>query len=72
MDIIVLIHADFVEYDYNVAPSDLKFNRQFSMKTLGKISNLFISKQALMNHNLKKVKMVKIQDKVYQDLEKDD
>ncbi|CDW78012.1 adenylate and guanylate cyclase catalytic domain containing protein [Stylonychia lemnae] len=72
LDIIVLIQADFVEYDYNVAPSDLKFNRGSSMKALGKISNLFISKSALMNHNIKKVKMVKITDRVYQDLEKED
>lgn len=54
MDIIVLVHSNFAEWDYNTVPAGLKFNQGISMKALGSVSNIFLSKSAIMGNNVKK------------------
>jgi len=54
------MNANFAEWDYNNIPAELKFNYPLAMKVLGTIHSVFLSKSAIMSHNIKKVKIVKI------------
>lgn len=57
MDLITIINSNFAEWDYNLAPSNLKINNAFAIKALGNITNVFMSKNAIINHNIKKAKV---------------
>jgi hypothetical protein len=65
MDLIVLMHANFAEWDFNCVPADLKINNGYIMQALGTVQNLFISKNALLSQNLKKAKVVQIGSQWY-------
>jgi hypothetical protein len=52
------MHANFVEWDYNLVPGDVKINQPYSIKALGNITNIFLSTNAIMCHNIKKTKVL--------------
>lgn len=67
-DLVVIMHANFTEWDYNNVPSDLKIGSNKNvMKALGNITDLFMSKNAVMNLNAKKAKIVQVKDHWYFD-----
>jgi hypothetical protein len=72
LDLISLMHSNFTEWDYNNVPATVKFNHGITSKIMGQIHHLFISKQSLMSHNVKKVKVIKIREVKYQDKEPDE
>jgi hypothetical protein len=51
MDLIVLMHSNFAEWDYNCVPGELRINNGSIMLALGNVANVFISKHALLGHN---------------------
>ena len=57
MDILVLINSLFAECDYNTLPAELSFNQAISMKNLGNVSDIFLSKSSIMKNNVLKVKI---------------
>ena len=57
----------FAEWDYNVVPSDLKFNNRISIYKFGTIGDIFMTKNAIMTHNIKKVKTVQFKQTKYVD-----
>jgi hypothetical protein len=68
MDLIVLMQANFAEWDFNCVPADLKINNGFVMEALGTVQNLFISKNVLISQNLKKGKVIQIGKQWYFDI----
>ena len=58
MDLIVLMHANFLEWDYNCVPAELKVNNSFVMMSLGTVQNIFLSPFALISQNQKKTKVL--------------
>mmetsp|Transcript_8788 Transcript_8788/g.13566 ORF Transcript_8788/g.13566 Transcript_8788/m.13566 type:complete len:82 (-) Transcript_8788:99-344(-) len=47
IDIIVLIHANFIEWDINLAHSDIRFRTPQAALGLGRIGHMFMSFEAL-------------------------
>lgn len=62
MDIITIFQANFTEWDYNNIPANLRINKTDSIKALGNITNVFMSKNAIMSHNVKKAKVLQIKN----------
>ena len=49
LDLIVLMHANFLEWDYNCVPAELKVNNGFVMMILGNVQNIFLTPNALIS-----------------------
>lgn len=67
MDLVTYVNTNFAEWDYNLFPATVKFNEPSVAKTLGTIHSIFLSKQAIMSHNVKKVKIIKLRGYRYID-----
>ena len=52
-------------------PSNLKINKNYSIKALGNITNVFMSKNAIITTNAKKVKVLQIDDEQFFDIDPD-
>jgi hypothetical protein len=60
MDIITIMQANFAEWDYNCVPAGVRINRSYAVKALANVTNVFMSTNAIMNHNIKKAKVLQI------------
>lgn len=69
IDLITHMQANYAEWDYKMAPANLRINKSQSMKALGNITNVFMSKNAIMSMNIKKSKVLQIGDKWYFDFD---
>lgn len=67
MDVITLNQANLAEWDYNCVPASLRINRSYAVKALGNISNVFMTTNAIMSHNVKKAKILQINNHWYFD-----
>jgi hypothetical protein len=58
MDLVVIMHANFSEWDYNLIPGDVRVGQSYVMKALGNVTDVFLSKHSIMTSNLKKAKVI--------------
>jgi len=58
LDLIVMMHANFLEWDYNCVPAELKVNNGYVMMILGNVQNIFLTPNALISQNNKKAKVL--------------
>ena len=48
VDLVVIMHASFSEWDYNLIPGEVHVGHTYVMKALGNITDVFMSKHSIM------------------------
>jgi hypothetical protein len=67
IDILVIMHANFIEWDSNLVPGDVRVNNFSSVRALARVKHLFLSKSAMMTLNMRKAKVLQIKGRWYFD-----
>lgn len=62
LDLLVIMSTRFAEWDINMVPSRIKFNRPNAMLALGKIQHLFLSRMALQREDKQCVRLFHVGD----------
>jgi hypothetical protein len=57
-DLVVIMHANFCEWDYNLIPGDVRITHNHVLKALGNISDVIMSKHAIISLGIKKAKVL--------------
>jgi len=61
------MHANFCEWDYNLIPGDVRIVHNHVLKALGSISDVVMSKHAIISLGIKKAKVFQVRDHWYFD-----
>mmetsp|Transcript_1508 Transcript_1508/g.2008 ORF Transcript_1508/g.2008 Transcript_1508/m.2008 type:complete len:150 (-) Transcript_1508:5280-5729(-) len=60
IDLLVIIHTNFAEWDINLIPASLQFWRPHSVLSLSRVSHVFMSRSALIRDDAMNVKVFNI------------
>lgn len=58
VDILVLIHANFSEWDVNLVPASISFLFPHAAIAFGKVAHIFMSRPALQRNDMQTVKVL--------------
>jgi len=57
IDLLVLMHTNFAEWDVNITPADIDFIQPHATLAFGKVAHMFFSRRALQRDDKQAVKL---------------
>ena len=65
IDLLVLTHTNFAEWDINIAPANIEFLQPHATLAFGKVAHMFFSRTALQRDDFQYVKVFHVGNQFY-------
>jgi hypothetical protein len=65
LDLLVLMHTNFAEWDVDVTPADIDFIQPHATLAFGKVAHMFMSRKALQMDDMQSVKLFHVDGHFY-------